>query len=76
MRAAVKRPRPTIFLLLSPLGSVCRDMSGPLALLDAGNDDPPQALPPFDDVYTSHAAKVYRFCFSGSIAVPIRTSSA
>jgi hypothetical protein len=24
-------------------------MSGPLALFDAGNDDPPQALPPFDD---------------------------
>ena len=46
------------------LGSVCRDMSGPLALLDAGNDDPPQALPPFDDVYTSHAANVYRFCLS------------
>jgi Sigma-70 region 2 len=39
-------------------------MSGPLALLDAGNDDPPQALPPFDDVYTSHAANVYRFCLS------------
>jgi RNA polymerase sigma factor (sigma-70 family) len=39
-------------------------MSGPLALLDAGNDDPPQALPPFDDVYTSHAASVYRFCLS------------
>ena len=33
-----------------PWGSVCRDMSGLLALLDAGNDDPPQALPPFDDV--------------------------
>jgi hypothetical protein len=31
-------------------GSVCRDMSGPLALLDAGNDDPPEALPPFEDV--------------------------
>jgi RNA polymerase sigma factor (sigma-70 family) len=39
-------------------------MSGPLALLDAGNDDPPQALPPFDDVYTSHASNVYRFCLS------------
>ncbi len=39
-------------------------MSGPLALLDAGDDDPPQALPPFDDVYTSHAANVYRFCLS------------
>jgi RNA polymerase sigma-70 factor (ECF subfamily) len=39
-------------------------MSGPLALLDAGNDDPPQALPPFDDIYTGHAANVYRFCLS------------
>jgi RNA polymerase sigma-70 factor, ECF subfamily len=46
------------------LGSVCRDMSGPLAVLDAGNDDPPQVRPPFDDVYTSHAANVYRFCLS------------
>jgi RNA polymerase sigma factor (sigma-70 family) len=32
--------------------SVCRDMSGLLA------------LPPFDDVYTSNAASVYRFCLS------------
>ena len=39
-------------------------MSRRLALLDAGNDDPPQAPPPFDDVYTSHAANVYRFCLS------------
>jgi RNA polymerase sigma-70 factor (ECF subfamily) len=39
-------------------------MSGPLALLDAGDADPPPALPPFDDVYTSHAANVYRFCLS------------
>jgi len=39
-------------------------MSGPLALLDAGNDDPPQGLPPFDDLYTSHAANVHRFCLS------------
>lgn len=46
------------------LGSVCRDMSEPLALLDAGNEDPPQALPPFDNVYTRHAANVYRFSLS------------
>ncbi len=39
-------------------------MSGPLALLDAGNDDPPQVLPPFDDVYVAQSANVYRFCLS------------
>ena len=46
------------------MASVCRDMSGPLALLDAGRDDPPRVLPPFDDLYTSHAANVHRFCLS------------
>lgn len=38
-------------------------MSGPLAVLDAG-DDWPRAVPPFDDVYASHAANVHRFCLS------------
>jgi DNA-directed RNA polymerase specialized sigma24 family protein len=28
------------------------------------HDDPPQVLPPFDDLYTSHAANVYSFCLS------------
>ena len=46
------------------VASVCRDMSGPLALLDASSDDPPRVLPPFDDLYTSHAANVDRFCLS------------
>src|SRR6184192_1167332 len=39
-------------------------MSGPLALLDAGNDDAPQVLPPFDDVYVAQSANVHRFCLS------------
>src|ERR1700732_3125619 len=44
---------------------VCRDMTGPLVLLDP-DDDPPMTagLPPFDDVYATHAARVYRFCLS------------
>ncbi len=46
------------------MASVCRDMSGPLALLDASSDDPPRVLPPFDDLYTSHSANVHRFCLS------------
>jgi|SRR6266566_1823362 len=46
------------------IASVCRDMSGPLALLDASSDDPSRVLPPFDDLYASHAANVDRFCLS------------
>jgi RNA polymerase sigma-70 factor, ECF subfamily len=39
-------------------------MSRPLALLGARNDDQARVLAPFDDVYTSHAANVHRFCLS------------
>ena len=41
-------------------------MTGPLVVLDPG-DDPPQALPPFDDVYASHAANVHRFVSRSSV---------
>jgi len=33
-------------------------------LLGARNDNQARVLAPFDDVYTSHAANVYRFCLS------------
>jgi len=40
-------------------------MTGPLVLLDP-EDDPPRmaGLPPFDEVYATNAASVYRFCLS------------
>lgn len=42
-------------------------MTGPLVLLDPEDDAPKVAsLSPFDDVYASHAASVYRFCLSQS----------